>query len=109
MRLSSILQTPASLLCDAMTGDLDAFSGADNKNQVVTCFARSLDIRQKSSRAGPDLTGMLEVLKIKGGTKAQLLLLKLIHLFATDILLVKKLEIEKTKTTFVISVLKVVY
>ena len=24
---------------DYMTGDLDAFSGADNKNQVVTCSA----------------------------------------------------------------------
>ena len=66
MRLSSILQTPASL-CDAMTGDLDAFSGADNKNQVVTCFARSLDIRQKSCRAGPDLTGLYEGLEIRGG------------------------------------------
>ena len=66
MRLSSILQTPASLLCDAMTGDLDAFSGADNKNQVVTCFARSLDIRQKSSRAGPDLTGVWEGLENQG-------------------------------------------
>ena len=31
--------------------------------------------------------------------KAQLLLLKLIHLFAREVLLVKKLEIEETKTT----------
>ena len=31
----------------------------------------------------------------------------LIHLFARDILLMKKLEIEKTKPTFIISVLKV--
>ena len=31
--------------------------------------------------------------------KAELLLLKLIHLFAREILLVKKLEIEETKTT----------
>ena len=31
----------------------------------------------------------------------------LIHLFARDVLLLKKLEIEKTKTTFTISVLKV--
>ena len=32
-------------------------------------------------------------------SKAKLLLLKLIHLFARDVLLVKKLEIEETKTT----------
>ena len=32
-------------------------------------------------------------------TKAKLLLLKLIHLFARDVLLVKKLEIKETKTT----------
>ena len=31
--------------------------------------------------------------------KAELLLLKLIHLFAREVLLVKKLEIEETKTT----------
>ena len=33
----------------------------------------------------------------------------LIHLFARDILVMKKLEIEKTKPTFIISVLKVEY
>ena len=33
----------------------------------------------------------------------------LIHLFARDVLLMKKLEIKKTKSTFIISVLKVVY
>ena len=33
-------------------------------------------------------------------TKAKLLLLKLIHLFARKVLLVKKLEIEETKTTY---------
>ena len=32
-------------------------------------------------------------------TKAELLLLKPIHLFAREVLLVKKLEIEETKTT----------
>ena len=31
----------------------------------------------------------------------------LVHLFARDILVMKKLEIEKTKPTFIISVLKV--
>ena len=41
--------------------------------------------------------------------KAKLLLLKPIHLYDREALLVKKLEIEKTKTTFTISVLKVVY
>ena len=33
----------------------------------------------------------------------------LIHLFARDVLVMKKLEIEKTKPTFIISVLKVEY
>ena len=41
--------------------------------------------------------------------KAKLLQLKLIHIFARAILLIKKLEIEKTKLTFIISVLKVEY
>ena len=39
--------------------------------------------------------------------KAELLQLKLIHLFASELLLMKKLEIEKTKPTLIISVLKV--
>ena len=43
------------------------------------------------------------------GAKAELLQLKLIHLFASELLLMKKLEIEKTKPTFIISVLKVEY
>ena len=42
-------------------------------------------------------------------SKAKLLQLKLIHIFARAILLMKKLEIEKTKPTYIISVLKVVY
>ena len=45
-------------------------------------------------------------------TKAELLqegIFFLIHLFARDVLVVKKLEIEKTKPTFIISVLKVDY
>ena len=42
-------------------------------------------------------------------SKAKLLQLKLIQIFARDILLVKKLEIEKTKPTFIKSVLKVEY
>ena len=33
----------------------------------------------------------------------------LIHLFARDVSVMKKLEIEKTKSTFIISVLKVEY
>ena len=33
----------------------------------------------------------------------------LIHLFTRDVLVFKKLEIEKTKPTFIISVLKVEY
>ena len=44
--------------------------------------------------------------------KAELLqegIFLLIHLFARDFLLMKKLEIEKTKPTFIISVLKVEY
>ena len=45
-------------------------------------------------------------------TKAELLqegIFFLIHLFARDVLLMKKLEIKKTKPTFIISVLKVEY
>ena len=42
-------------------------------------------------------------------SKAELLQLKLIHLFARELFLMKKLEIEKTKPTFIISVLKVDY
>ena len=45
-------------------------------------------------------------------TKAELLqegIFFLIHLFARDILVMKKLEIEKTKPTFIISVLEVEY
>ena len=45
-------------------------------------------------------------------SKAELLqegIFFLIHLFARDILVMKKLEIEKTKPTFIISVLKVEY
>ena len=48
------------------------------------------------------------VLKLKEAPKmheAELL----IHLFARDLFLMKKLEIEKAKTTFIISVFKVVY
>ena len=41
--------------------------------------------------------------------KAELLQLKLIHLFARKLFLMKKLEIKKTKPTFIISVLKVEY
>ena len=45
-------------------------------------------------------------------TKAELLqegIFFLIHLFSRDVLVMKKLEIEKTKPTFIISVLKVEY
>ena len=41
--------------------------------------------------------------------KAKYLQLKLLQIFARDIFLMKKLEIEKTKPTFIISVLKVEY
>ena len=52
----------------------------------------------------------LTALCIANITKAELLLegiFFLIHLFAGDVLVMKKLEIEKTKPTFIISVLKV--
>ena len=45
-------------------------------------------------------------------SKAELLqegIFFLIHLFARDVLVMKKLEIEKTKPTFIISALKVEY
>ena len=41
--------------------------------------------------------------------KAELLQLNVLNYLPWEILLVKKLDIEKTKTTFIISVLKVVY
>ena len=41
----------------------------------------------------------LQNITLKTISKAELLLLKLIHLFARVVLLVKKLEIEETKTT----------
>ena len=41
--------------------------------------------------------------------KPKLLQLKLIHIFARAILLMKKVEIEKTKPTFTVSVLNVEY
>ena len=41
--------------------------------------------------------------------KAKLLQLKLIYISTNAILLMKKLEIEKTKPTFILSVLKVEY
>ena len=41
--------------------------------------------------------------------KAELLQLKIIHLFARDILLIKRLEIGKNKPIFIISDLKVEY
>lgn len=41
--------------------------------------------------------------------KAELLLLKLIQLFARELLLIKKLVIEKTNPIFILSVLKVEY
>ena len=47
--------------------------------------------------------------RIIGVTKAKLVLLKLLHLFARDVLVMKKLEIEKTKPTLILSVLKVEY
>ena len=40
---------------------------------------------------------------------AQVGIFSALNWFAWDILLVKKLEIEKAKTTFIVSVLKVVY
>ena len=41
--------------------------------------------------------------------KAELLQLKLIHLFAREILLIKRLEIGKTKHTFIIHCIKQYY
>ena len=49
------------------------------------------------------------VFKLFGASKAKLLQLKLIHLFARAILLMKKSEIERAKPTFIKSILKVDY
>ena len=54
----------------------------------------------------------VELRTVDRATKAELLqegISFLIHLFARDVLVMKKLEIEKTKPTFIISVLKVEY
>ena len=45
----------------------------------------------------------------KNNHKAELLQPELIHLFASELLSMKKFEIEKTKPTFILSVLKVEY
>ena len=50
-----------------------------------------------------NLIGMIALLFPQiSGHKAELLLLKLIHLFAREVLLVKMLEIEETKTTYLL-------
>ena len=47
-----------------------------------------------------DYTRLLSAVKTPSEkSEAKLLLLKLIHLFAREVLLVKKMEIEETKTT----------
>jgi hypothetical protein len=53
-----------------------------------------------------------EVACKKSLTKAELLqegIFFLIHLFASDVLVMKELEIKKTKPSFIISVLKIEY
>ena len=45
--------------------------------------------------------------EMKASVKAELLQLKLIHLFARELFLMKTFEIEQTKTTFITSILKV--
>jgi hypothetical protein len=51
----------------------------------------------------PELTALLKAELLQEG------IFFLIHLFARDVLVMKKLEIEKTKSTFIISLLKVEY
>ena len=53
------------------------------------------------------LVGWLLLIYREGVSHLSELKIKLIHLFAKAILLMKKLEIKKTKPTFIISVLKV--
>ena len=59
--------------------------------------------------AGATFVVKLDLHKSFQGILSKLLQLKLIHIFARAILLMKKLEIAKTKPTFIISVLKVEY
>ena len=54
---------------------------------------RCIDIFFTDSEKRPIVYTMFEI------TKAKLLLLKPIHLFAREVLLVKKLEIKETKNT----------
>ena len=58
------------------------------------------------------ITFLEHFLQIPSSSKAELLqegIFFHIHLFAREVLVMKKLGIEKTKTTFIISVLKVEY
>ena len=69
-------------------------------------------LKQKSGSANSDFFSGRRPRKKLVYTKAELLqegIFFLIHLFARDFLVMKKLEIEKTKPTFIISVLKVEY
>ena len=66
------------------------FHGLNLKNELMSCYSDYLVHFMKTP---------LNMENIVTLTIAELLLLKLIHLFAREVLLVKKLEIEETKTT----------
>ena len=67
-------------------------------------------ITNKKGQMPPQLLNTLtRGIQIRGQPKAKLLQLKLIHIFARAILLMKMLEFEKTTSTSIISVLKVEY
>ena len=52
---------------------------------------------------------LISVISYQSNTKAELVQVTKFQLFAWENLLIKKLEIQKTKPTFIISVLKVEY
>ena len=66
------------------------------KNHVWTLISTKLNTTY--------LHRYFQIMRLNFTTKAELLQLKLIHLFASEFLLLKKLEIGKTKPTIIISV-----
>ena len=71
-------------------------SGLDWLQEVWwdTCLVETEEVEGKSKFYIPNTTFVFRNL-----SKAELLLLKIIHLFAKEVLLVKKVEIEETRPT----------
>ena len=79
------------------------------EHNVLWLRSSPVSVRLLHIYAGTHCSSIVSMKPKRRLVKAELLQLKLIHLFASELLLMKKLEIEKTKPTFIISVLKVEY